>query len=739
MNIKRKYPFFAQYDMMDCGPACLKMIAAYYGKNIPLEYLRDKCHITRNGVSLSGIGDAAEKTGFRTISVKVPFTTHTEDKDERPSLQNIALPCIAHVNQQHYVVVYKVSDKAVYIADPGAGKFLLSRKEFEKMWLADETDGIGTGILLLFETTPLFYHADTPEKEKKSIRFFFSYLRPFRKVIIQVFIGLGAGILLQLIFPFIAQSIVDIGIQNHNLGFVYLMLLAQVMLYSGQIAIEFIRSWILLHVTSRINISLISDFLIKLMKLPVSFFDAKMTGDIMQRIGDNYRIQQFLTNSTLNTLFSVLSFIVFGVILLILNKSIFFIFLFFSTLYISWIFIFLRKRKELDYRRFADASVNQNQLIELLQGMQEIKLQNAEKRKRWEWEYTQARLFKTSIKGLELSQYQGIGATFINEIKNILISIISARAVINGEITLGAMMSIQYITGQLNNPISQMIGFIQMAQDAKISLSRLAEVHEREEEDTDNTPVTDIPTKSDLVLQHVSFRYDPNGPLVLDDINLCIPHSKVTAIVGTSGSGKTTLVKLLLKFYTPAQGSISLGNVGLSTIDNTSWRNACGTVMQDGYIFSDTIAKNVTISEETIDREKLLQAVEIANIRDFIEELPLKFNTKIGNMGNGISQGQRQRLLLARAAYKNPNFLFFDEATNALDSNNEKKIIENFESFFKGRTVVVVAHRLSTVRNASQIVVMDQGKIAECGTHDELVLKKGAYYELVKNQLELAN
>ncbi len=738
MLIKRKYPFYAQLDMMDCGPTCLRMVAAFHGKNLPLEYLRDKCHISRNGVSLSGIGDAAEKIGYRTLSVKVPFITHTEDKDERPSLQNIALPCIAHVNQQHYVVVYKVSEKAVYIADPGAGKFLLNRKEFEKMWLTGETDGMGTGILLLFETTPLFHQAETPITAKKDLGFFFAYLRPYRKAMVQVIIGLGAGLLLQLIFPFIAQSIVDVGIQNHNLGFVYLMLLAQVMLYCGQIAIEFIRSWILLHVTSRINISLISDFLIKLMKLPVSFFDAKMTGDIMQRIGDNYRIQQFLTSSTLNTLFSLLSFLVFGVILLMMNKTIFAVFISFSALYIGWVFIFLRKRKELDYRRFADASANQNQIIELLQGMQEIKLQNAEKRKRWEWEYTQARLFKTSVKGLELNQYQSIGATFINEIKNILISVISAKSVIDGRMTLGGMMSIQYITGQLNNPISQMIGFIQMAQDARISLSRLAEIHQKEEEDSDSTPVTDIPARADIVLQNISFRYSPSGPVVLDNINLCIPHSKVTAIVGTSGSGKTTLIKMLLKFYNPSQGEIFLGNTQLASIDNTSWRNACGTVMQDGYIFSDTIARNITISEETIDRERLLRAVKIANIRDFIEELPLKYNTKIGSMGNGISQGQRQRLLLARAAYKNPGFLFFDEATNALDSNNEKKIIQNFESFFKGRTVVVVAHRLSTVRNADQIVVLDQGRIAEAGTHDQLVENRGAYYELIKNQLELA-
>jgi ATP-binding cassette, subfamily B, bacterial len=740
MRIKKKYPFYTQLDTMDCGPTCLKMITAYYGKNIPLDTLREKCHLSRNGVSLSGISDAAEKLGFRTLAVSVPFITHTEDQDERPSLQNIALPCIAHVNQQHYLVVYKVSDTAVYVADPAAGKFLLSRKEFEKMWLAEEKEGVRMGILLLFETTPIFYQPESLANQKttKKLSFFFTYLKPYKKAMIQVLIGLGAGILLQLLFPFIAQAIVDIGIQNRNIGFVYLMLIAQVMLYCGQIAVEFIRSWILLHVTSRVNISLISDFLIKLMKLPVSFFDAKMTGDIMQRIGDNYRIQQFLTNSTLNTLFSVISFLVFGLILCVMHKGIFAVFIGFSALYTGWVILFLRKRKELDYRRFTDAAANQNQLIELLQGMQEIKLQNAEKRKRWEWEYTQARLFKTSIKGLELNQYQSIGATFINEIKNILISIIAAQSVINGRMTLGEMMSIQYIIGQLNNPISQMIGFVQMAQDARISLSRLAEIHDKEEEDNEENVVTEIPQRQDLVLNNVSFRYSLSGPVVLDNINLRILHSKVTAIVGTSGSGKTTLMKLLLKFYKPTQGDILLGHTPLASFDNASWREACGTVMQDGYIFSDTIARNITISDETVNKEKLLRAVKIANIRDFIEELPLKYNTKIGSMGNGISQGQRQRLLLARAAYKSPAFLFFDEATNALDSNNEKKIIANFESFFKGRTVVVVAHRLSTVRHADQIVVLDQGRIVELGTHEELVLLRGHYFELVKNQLELA-
>ena len=534
------------------------------------------------------------------------------------------------------------------------------------------------------------------------------------------------------------------------------ILIAQLTLYVAQTAVEFIRSWILLHISTRINISIISDFLIKLMKLPIGFFDTKMIGDIMQRIGDHSRIEAFLTSSTLNTLFSFVNLIVFSIVLALYSLKLFTVFLVASVLYVLWITIFLKKRKELDYKRFAQASAEQSNLYQLITGMQEIKLNNCEKQKRWEWENIQAKLFHVSIKGLALSQYQQSGAFFINETKNILISFVSAAAVIKGNMTLGMMTAVQYIIGQLNAPINQMIGFIQSAQDAKISLERLGEIHNREDEgfqctmyneqctmigDMSNPDVVGTyrirPT--DLRVENVTFRYDELSDNVLEDISLAIPAGKVTAIVGMSGSGKTTIVKLLLGFYPPKKGEILAGGTNLKNIRPSDWRARCGAVMQDGFIFSDTIARNIAVGEEHIDGQRLLNAVRVANIEEMIDGLPLGFNTKIGQEGKGISQGQRQRILIARAVYKNPDFLFFDEATNALDANNEKVIMENLQQFFKGRTVVVVAHRLSTVKNADQIVVLNHGRIVEVGTHEQLTVLRGEYFELVRNQLEMGN
>jgi len=547
------------------------------------------------------------------------------------------------------------------------------------------------------------------------------------------------GSLFQLIFPFLTQSIVDIGIQNQNIGFIWLILIAQLMVFVGQTGVSLLQSWILLHISTRINISLVSDFLVKLMKLPIGFFDTKMIGDLLQRIGDHTRIESFLTGSTLSILFSLINLLVFGAVLLIYNISIFLIFLFSSIAYFLWIFLFLKKRKEVDYQRFSELSQNQSSLIELIEGMQEIKLQNSEYKHRRIWTNIQARLFHANIRSLAISQYQDTGASSINKLKDIFISFVAAKAVVDGTMTLGMMLAVQYIVGQLNAPLFQMVGFIRTAQDAKISLERLNEIHNKEEEGKEEIGLEIMPENADIAFDKVSFRYNELEEDVLKNINLTIPSGKVTAIVGTSGSGKTTLVKLLLGFYEPQKGQIKLGNTMVNNIKKSLWREKCGAVMQDGYIFSNTIANNVAESDESVDRAKLLKAVKIANIQEFIEDLPLSYNTNIGAKGNGISQGQRQRLLIARAVYKNPDFLFFDEATNALDSKNEKIIVENLDQFFAGKTVVIIAHRLSTVKNADQIVVLEKGELKEIGTHQELVQNQGLYFKLIKDQLELGN
>ncbi len=731
------FPFYKQLDAMDCGPSCLRMIAKYYGKTYSLQTLRDKSYITREGVSMLGISDAAEAIGFRSMGVRISFE---QLMNEAP------LPCIAHWKQNHFIVVYKISKKRngdviVYVSDPARGLIKFTKEEFMKGWANTKEGGEEKGLCLLLETTPDFYTAEDEKLNKSGFKFLFSYLRPFKKIIIQLFLGLLIGSLLQLIFPFLTQSIVDKGINTQDLNFVTLIIIAQLVLIFSRTIVEFIRSWILLHVGTRVNISLISDFLIKLMKLPVAFFDTKMIGDLIQRIGDHKRIESFLTSSTLNILFSFITLVIFGIVLLIYNVNVFIIFLIGSTLYTLWVYMFMKKRRELDNRRFAQLSDNQSNVIQLITGMQEIKLNNCEKQKRWEWEIIQAKLFKVNMASLSLNQYQQAGGVFINEVKNVIITFIVAKAVINGNMTLGMMLAVQYIIGQLNSPINQMISFLQSTQDAKISLERLGEIHSKENEESEEHPKVDIlPENKEIDVDNVFFQYEgPHSPFVLDNVNLNIPEKKVTAIVGTSGSGKTTLIKLLLGFYNPTKGKITLGDLYLDNVSNHVWRDKCGVVMQDGFIFSDSITNNIAVSSEIPDKKKILNAVKVANIQDFIESLPLGYNTKIGQNGVGLSQGQKQRILIARAVYKNPEFLFFDEATNALDANNERVIMENLEQFFKGRTVVVVAHRLSTVKNADQIVVLEKGKIVEKGTHAELSKMKGAYFELVKNQLELGN
>jgi ATP-binding cassette, subfamily B, bacterial len=726
----KKFINYKQVDIKDCGPTCLKIISAHYNKIISIEALRRLSENTREGSSILSLSDAAEKIGFRTIGAKLSVD----------SLKSMNLPCILHWNKNHFVVLYQIKNDTFYISDPAHGLIKYNKEEFISLWVGkNATEKTKEGITLLLEPTPKLFETDF-ESSKSSFGFTFisKYLFRYKSFIWQLIIGLIASSLLQLIFPFLTQSIVDVGIQNQDIHFIYLILIAQLAIFLGRISIEVIRSWILLHLSSRINISLISDFFVKLMNLPISFFDTRMTGDILQRINDHERIERVLTTSSLNVLFLMFNLIIFSFVLAYYNWQIFGIFVLGSFLYFLWITVFLKKRKELDYKRFSQVSQEQSKVIELINGMQEIKLHNAEKQKRWSWEFLQARLFKISIEGLALEQYQSVGSSFINELKNILITILSAKLVIDGEITLGMMLAISYIVGQLNSPISQLINFVREIQDARISLDRISEIHNKtDEEQMDVEKITEIPKNSDIILSKISFRYIGSEQIILQNLNVKILANKVTAIVGVSGSGKTTLMKLLLKFYAPIKGHLRIGNNDLQQISQKVWRKECGVVMQEGYIFSDTIANNIAVGEDYVDKKKLAYAVDVANIQEFIEALPLSYNTKIGMEGLGISTGQKQRLLIARAVYKNPNFLFFDEATSALDANNEKAIMEKLNTFFKNKTVLVIAHRLSTVKNADQIVVLDRGKIVEIGNHKSLIAQKENYYHLVKNQLEL--
>ncbi|MFO0507599.1 MAG: peptidase domain-containing ABC transporter [bacterium] len=620
-----------------------------------------------------------------------------------------------------------------------------NKPEFEKCWLTiTESNGSKYGLALLLEPTPSFYEQEVDSQETKiGFASLFGHVRKYKRLVFQLFIGLILGSLIQLMLPFLTQSIIDVGINTRNVNFIYLILAGQLMLFISRSSVEFIRRWILLHLSARINISIISDFLLKLFKLPLSFFDSKMIGDLLQRIEDYNRIERFLSTATLNILFSSFNLIVFGAVLLFYNSTIFLVFMSLSGFYIIYSLLFMKKRAELDYKRFQQVSNNQSSLIQLINGMPDIKINNCETTKRWEWERIQAKIFKLSISTTKLAQVQDAGSLFINELKNIIITVIAAMAVIEGQMTLGMMLAVQYIIGQLNAPLNEFITFTRSWQDAKLSLARISEIHELENEDSHLQQFldSDFPNSSkSLIIKEASFQYEgPHSPKVLDGIDLIIPEGKVTAIVGASGSGKTTLMKLLLKFYKPISGSLTVGGTDLTSISSSNWRKQCGVVLQDGYLFADTILKNIALSSDTIDKQKLLHAVTIANIRDFIESLPLGYSTKVGSNGVGLSQGQKQRILIARAVYKNPEYFFLDEATSALDAENERKIIDNLNEFFKGRTVVVIAHRLSTVKNADQIVVLSNGKIKEVGTHAQLANSKGVYYNLVKNQLELGN
>ena len=726
----RSFPFYKQHDAMDCGPTCLRMIASHYGRNYTLQTIRERSYISREGVSMLGISDAAESIGFRTMGVSL-----TEEKlfSEAP------LPLIVHWKQKHFVVVHRIAKDKVYVADPAYGRITYSRKEFLKEWISTKKEGEDRGLALLLEPTPDFYAREGEKIDKKDFRFLLTYLKPQKRLVIQLMLGMLLGSLLQLVFPFLTQSIVDIGINNQDIAFIYLILIAQLVLIISRMSVDFIRGWILLHLSTRVNISLISDFLIKLMKLPVGFFDTKLIGDILQRIGDHRRIEYFLTSSSLNILFSMVNLVIFGIVLAIYSLKILGLFVVGSVLYFLWLSIFMKQRRELDFRRFGKLSENQSKLIQLINGIQEIKLYNAEKNKRWEWEHIQAALFKVNIRSLSLKQYQEAGGIFINEVKNILIIFLAATAAISGEMSLGKMLAVSYILGQLNGPIEQMINFLHITQDARISLERLGEIHDQEnEEEEDKGGLMILPGDRSIDIRSLFFQYEgPHSKMVLDNVNLLIPQNQVTAIVGVSGSGKTTLVRLLLGFYPPVRGEIRIGDSRLSAFSQRQWRQHCGVVMQDGFIFSDTIAGNITLGEEEADKDRLLRAVNIANIREFIESLPLSYNTRVGQNGHALSGGEKQRMLIARAVYRDPEYLFIDEGTSSLDAENEKMIINNLKDFFTGKTVVVVAHRLSTVRDAGQIVVLDGGSIVEKGRHEELVKRKGHYYQLVKNQLEL--
>jgi ATP-binding cassette, subfamily B, bacterial len=725
-----KFPHYKQYDEMDCGPTCLRIICRYYGKSFSLDYFRSLTHTSRSGTSMLSLSKAAEKLNFRTMAAKLSF----EDLQETDPF-----PCIAFWNQTHFVVIYKIKKNTIYISDPAHGLLTYTKEEFLKFWAVED----GKGIILSLDPTPDFDKEtdEIKQPKEKNFRNILTYLTKYRKELLQIIAGLVAASILQVFFPFLTKSIVDIGIRNSDMRFIYMVLLAQLMVFLGKTAIEILRSYILLHISTRINIHLLSDFFVKLMRLPLGYFDAKMVGDTMQRINDHKRVESFFTSGALNTIFSLLSLLIFGIVLAIYNPIIFVIFAVGSIIYIMWIMAFMKKRAALDYKLFNQMSANQEKNYEMIMGMQEIKLHNAEQKKRWQWEVLQIKLFKINIKSLSLKQWQSGGAIIINELKNIFISVIAAKLVVQGNISLGVMLSISYIIGQLNSPILQLVDFLQSYQDTKLSLERINEIHHKQdEENVFDQKITSIPT-GDIILENISFKYGgaPHDPFVLEDINLTIPANKVTAIVGSSGSGKTTLLKLLMKFYEPSNGDIKIDNISFKHLSNSKWRDKCGVVMQEGYIFNDTIESNIAVGDETIDIEKLENATRVANIHEFIKGLPMGYKTKIGGNGMGISTGQKQRILIARAVYKNPDVLFFDEATSALDAKNEKLITENLNTIFKNKTVVIIAHRLSTVKNADNIVVLHNGKISETGHHRQLITDKGFYYNLVSNQLELGN
>ena len=734
--MKDSFKCIIQSDSMMCGITCLQMVCKHFGREVSLRTLSKLCVATSEGVSMLGVNEAANKLGLRTMCARTDFDT----------LSKATLPCVLHWNQNHFVVLYKVrKGRIFYVADPGKGLVKYNLEEFGKHWVSTASQGEEKGIAMFLEPTLEFYSHKVDNEEEdgspRSFQFLFGYIKQYRKYFGQIVLGLLVGSLLQLILPFLTQSIVDVGIKNQNIGFIWLILLGQLMLTISRTAIDFIRRWLLLHISLRINISLVSDFFIKLLKLPMSFFDTKLMGDLMQRMGDHSRVNSFLTQQTLSIVFSLFTFVVFSIVLLSYNWLVFAIFMLGSLLYGGWLALFLRRRKVLDYELFEQQAINNNKTYEFITSMQEIKLQDCEQRRRWEWEDVQADLFGVQMKSLKLQQTQEAGSIFINELKNIVITVVAATAVIHGQLTLGMMLAVQYIIGQLNSPVEQLMSFFYSVQDVRISLERINEIHRMDDENGKQGLETSVKEEDKGIdLENVNFKYDPHAlKTIIDNVSLTIPKGKVTAIVGASGSGKTTLIKLMLGYYPVLGGQINIGGTDVNTLNKKWWRRQCGVVMQDGVIFSESIARNIAVDDKEIDKQRLQTAAEIACIHNYVMGLPLKYNTKIGRDGVGLSQGQKQRILIARAVYKNPDYIFLDEATNSLDANNERMIVEHLDEFYKGKTVVIVAHRLSTVKNADQIVVLDKGKVVEIGNHETLTAKRGAYYNLVKNQLELGN
>jgi ATP-binding cassette subfamily B protein len=726
-----KFPFYKQYDEMDCGPTCLRMVCKYFKKEFSLEFLRSLTYTSKMGTSLLSLCRAAEHLGLETTSGKITYENLVSIKP---------FPAIIYWNQKHYVVVYKIKGETIYIADPAHGLIKFTKQEFLKSWIGEEGQ---EGILLCFDVTPKFLQQ--PEvKETSSTRGFRGLLHHvgrYKVFMLQLLAGLLLSSLLQLCFPYLTQSVVDIGIANKDTQFIFIVLLSQLMIFLGRTIVELFRNYILLHVSTRVNVNLLEEFFAKLMRLPLGFFDTKMIGDILQRINDHRRVENFLTSGSLNTVFSFLNLLIFGFILASYNPMIFLIFLSGSILYVLWILAFMKKRATLDYKLFTQLAANQENNYELIMGMQEIKLHNAEIRKRNQWQVLQAKLFKVNLQSLKLRQTQSGGAVVINELKNIFITFIASSLVVQGDITIGMMMSISYIIGQLNSPLLQIIEFIQSLQDAKLSLARINELKAKKDEENTYTQKTDPAKTGDIVIKNLCFKYDPNPvtPYVLENINLVIPANKITAIVGASGSGKTTLMKLLLKFYEPSQGDILFAGESVTNLSYKKWRDKCGAVMQEGFIFNDSIANNIALGEEEPDEYRIQEVAGIANIESFIESLPHQYQTKIGSGGVGLSTGQKQRLLIARALYKDPDILLFDEATSALDAKNEKEITNNLSRVFQNKTVIIIAHRLSTVRNADKIIVLSKGGVSEMGSHHQLVEQRGLYFNLVSNQLELGN
>ena len=684
--MKDSFKCIIQSDSMMCGITCLQMVCKHFGREVSLRTLSKLCVATSEGVSMLGVNEAANKLGLRTMCARTDFDT----------LSKATLPCVLHWNQNHFVVLYKVrKGRIFYVADPGKGLVKYNLEEFGKHWVSTASQGEEKGIAMFLEPTLEFYSHKVDNEEEdgspRSFQFLFGYIKQYRKYFGQIVLGLLVGSLLQLILPFLTQSIVDVGIKNQNIGFIWLILLGQLMLTISRTAIDFIRRWLLLHISLRINISLVSDFFIKLLKLPMSFFDTKLMGDLMQRMGDHSRVNTFLTQQTLSIVFSLFTFVVFSIVLLSYNWLIFAIFMLGSLLYGGWLALFLRRRKVLDYELFEQQAINNNKTYEFITSMQEIKLQDCEQRRRWEWEDVQADLFNVQMKSLKLQQTQEAGSIFINELKNIVITVVAATAVIHGQLTLGMMLAVQYIIGQLNSPVEQLMSFFYSVQDVKISLERINEIHRMDDENGKQGLETAVKEENEGIdLENVNFKYDPHAlKTIIDDVSLTIPKGKVTAIVGASGSGKTTLIKLMLGYYPVLEGQITIGGTGVNTLNKKWWRRQCGVVMQDGVIFSESIARNIAVDDKEIDKQRLQTAAEIACIHNYVMGLPLKYNTKIGRDGVGLSQGQKQRILIARAVYKNPDYIFLDEATNSLDANNERMIVEHLDEFYKGKTVVI--------------------------------------------------